>query len=434
MKKTREQLLREINAITCRASIHAEVDLATLRTGDGVAVTPALRDELLAANAAGKYVALEFSVLAYEQKPGEDNRNFVRFRDGAMRALGRSFRGMPFLRDHLQDDQLARGGTITESNTEDLGDGHYQIKMTVLATAPWLVDALLRGLVTTFSIGWSPTGDVMCSAHDAPIFTKCYCLPGDRLEERTGDDGEKRMVRSRAGAVRASWIYTSADGVELSTVSVPAVPSVHVIEGIRAAMSALNSGGAIHALADNNGGELPHEDDMNLFKALIPILALAATASEEEVLKAVKDKAAALEAAEAKLAIAETERAKLATEVAGHRAAADKAEQDKAIRSALDAGQIAQSEESMWRRLYVADRVGFEAELAKRAPGSATPVGAPRQHEKPQPPASTGTEAAVNQVLAANGVNAPLALKLARGFGAKDPVKTIASAIGIKEA
>jgi hypothetical protein len=421
-KKTLEAIQREALALASRS--HAFVPGGpTLRSG-GQAVTAELRDELLRKCAAGEYVELEFDVLAYEQKPGEENRNFIRFRDGAMLALGRSFRGMPFLRDHNQDDQLSRGGTIIASRTEDLGEGHYQIKMTVSATAPWLVEALLRGLVTTVSIGWQPTGDVECSVHGTAIFTKCSCWPGDRMKRVIGDDGEERMVRDRTGTVRVAWVFTSADGVETSTVSVPAVPSAHVFEGYRAALAALN----------NNAGEEPEEsDDMEIRQALAAKLKLGATATEGEVLNAVDQALSKLESTEAKLAIAEGERAKLATEVAGFRATEAQAAEDKAIRGALDSGRIAQAEESMWRRLHKADPAGFAEELAKRAPNQATPVGAPRQSDKPAP-ASGAVEAGVAATLGANGVSAPLALKFATAFGAKEPLKTIAGALGVKEA
>ena len=89
----------------------------------GVAITPAVHDELLAKVRAGEYVELKLDVHAYEQRAGERNRKHVRHRDGAMLTLGRSGVGKPVLRDHEQDNSLAVAGKGIASKTERSVEG-----------------------------------------------------------------------------------------------------------------------------------------------------------------------------------------------------------------------------------------------------------------------------------------------------------------------
>ena len=209
----------------------------TLRA-EGKAITPALRNELLAKLQAGEYVELTVDLApAYEQKAGAANRKFVRFRDGLMTKLGASFKGKPFLRDHDQGSVLARGGTIVTSATEKRGEGDYAINMSVTLTAPWAVDSALRGNLDRVSIGWWPTGAIECSVCGTQVGTKCYHWPGDRVAEVVGSDGSKQYVRDRAGDRIVEWVFTAAEGIETSAVNVPAVPGAG-IEEIRAALSA----------------------------------------------------------------------------------------------------------------------------------------------------------------------------------------------------
>lgn len=229
---TVEQLLKAAPLVG-----RTSIDLgAPQLSANGDAITPELRDRLLAKCAAGEYVELDVDMLAYEQRAGEMNRNYVRFRDGSMIALGASGAGKPFLRDHEQYDTLARAGTITKSKTEKRSDGDYAIRMTARLTAPWAVELALRGLLSSVSIGWQPTGPVECSIHEAPVGTKCWCWPGDKMAESVVD-GVKKYVRDRQGQLTAEWIYTSAVLKECSVCNVPGVPSAG-IDGVRAALSA----------------------------------------------------------------------------------------------------------------------------------------------------------------------------------------------------
>lgn len=226
-------ILKAVPAL-CRAAI--DVSGCVLYTSDG-AITASKRDELLSAVKAGSYVEVDLDVLAYEQERGKFNRNYVRFREEALRSIGRSGRNKPFLRDHAEFDVLARGGTILESRAEERGEGSYAIKMRVRLTAPWAVELALRGLLSSVSIGWYPTGPVKCSVCQAAVGEKCWHWPGSRVAETIDSDGNKRYVRDPKGTIVVEWIYTDAELTECSVVSVPAVPAAG-IERIHAALSA----------------------------------------------------------------------------------------------------------------------------------------------------------------------------------------------------
>jgi hypothetical protein len=77
-------------------------------------LTPGDRARLLAdlrSNKGPTRILVEATV--FDQGVGH-NRNYVRFRPGVLRHLAASFRGVPFLRDHAQQDRAARGGTVLD--------------------------------------------------------------------------------------------------------------------------------------------------------------------------------------------------------------------------------------------------------------------------------------------------------------------------------
>lgn len=349
------------------ASQAAFGSITELRAG-GKAMAPADADALLARAVARESVALELEVLAYEQGRRDAsgarvrNRNGVRFRDGAMMRLGASGAGRPFMRDHRQDDVTARGGTVLTSKTTKVAeDGHYEIRQTVRLTEPGAVERALRGLMSTVSIGWNPTGPVNCTACGTEVLTKCWHFPGDTAADKSGAE------------VEVEWEFTAAELIETSEVSVPGVPSAS-IEGFRAALAQSNA---------TRGLTEPQKE--NRMSKICTMLGLAATASEDEITIAVEKAVAAVEVVSAKLAIAETERAKLAADLEGYRATERQAAEDKFVGDALASGRILPTDEPMWRRLYAADKLGAAEEMAKRAEGCATPVGAPPQRNAPTP-------------------------------------------------
>lgn len=342
----------------------------TLRAAGGATVTKELRDELLAKCMAGEYVELELEVLAFEQRPGVQNRNFIRFRDGALMALGRSGVGTPFMRDHDQWDSMAVGGRVIESATEKRGDGDYAIRQKVKLSAPWAVEMALRGLLNAVSIGWNPTAMVQCSVCQLDFY-RCSHYPGQRYVK----DGTDETVVCEA-------IYTAAELKETSAVPIPAVPEAH-IEAIRA------------ALAANDSGEQPHgRKSMN--PELIALLSLAATAgaNEENVIAAVKKLKSEATADRSELTIVKAELAMANSELATFRAAKRQADEDKFVGDALAQGKIGTADEVSWRGFYQASPERASAEMAKRAVGQSTPVGVPRASATvPVDPKPVGNEA-----------------------------------------
>lgn len=325
-------------------------------------------------------------------------------------------------------------GIIIASKTEKLADGHYVIRQTVRLTAPWAVELALRGLMRTVSIGWNPTGPVLCSVCNAHVFEKCWHWPGERLSEVTDDDGNKRKVRKRTGEIVVEWIYTAFELLETSMVPVPGVASAGVDE-IRAALAAHIPGFRAALAPDGDGFPDDEDNDMKLLAALAGILGLAATASEDEVTNAVTNLKRDKETAETKLSIAESERAKLASKVEEHEKVERLAAEDKFIQDAILSGRITKGDEPVWRKLYALNAEDAKAEMAKRKEGCATPVGQPRQaknEEPPQPKAEADTGAA-RKLFQDSGVNYDRAKAFAKSFGVKDPDKALAKIAGVGE-
>lgn len=413
------------------------VGVLTARTPGGAALSAEQRDALLAKAVAGEYVELEIDILAYEQQTGVRNRNSVRFRDGAMMALGRSGRGTPFLRDHNQGSVLSRGGTILESDTKKLDEGHYQIVQTVKLTAPWAVELALRELLDSASIGWRPTGPILCSVCDEPVFSVCWHFPGDDLSEKEA----KALGVDPATIVE--WVYTDAELRETSGVNVGGVPTAR-IQGIRAAMAECLSEvvpdlRAVLADGGEIAGMFPGKEDMP--PELLKLLGLAATASESEVLAAVKKLNEGALSDRAENAVLAAELKKHEGAIAQLEATERKRQQDEFVLNAFNEGKIKKGEEAEWRALYEANSARAVELMAAKKPGSATPVGVPPQHanDPERAPVITGGErisrqrsvirkqlaAAVERVLADNKA-AAYAL---HAFGFSDPDGRLAARV-----
>lgn len=430
LSRTLAEKLLALEPLTCRADMIGRA--LTLRSNDAE-VTPAMRDALLAKCAACEYVELDVDVLAYEQDAGVRNRNNVRFRDGALMQLGRSGKDKPFLRDHDQYDVNSRAGTILASSTDKRDEGSYSIKMTVRLTAPWAVALALRGLLSTVSIGWQPTGPIMCSACDAPRFTKCYHFPGDTLKETTDSDGNTIRVRDRAGSIVVEWIFTAAELVECSVVSVPAVPGAQ-IEGIRASLAATNPAFSAGMALDDH--QHPTEIEMNKLAALAAILSLPATATEDNVLAATEALKKDRDAKVAELAIKTSELTIANAELGVLSVDKAKTDEDKFIDGAIASGRITLGADKEWRVLFQVAPDRARTLMSGKAENSATPLGAGRQTPatditpKTDLAPTTDTKAA----LAASGADAGMTLKFADAFGVKKPLESVGKVLGVKGA
>jgi phage head maturation protease len=392
--------LRDRAPLLCR-TFPTETAVLAARAG-GAAIEANERKTLLAQVRAGEQVDLELDLLAYEQAAGSRNRKAVRFRDGALSTLGRSGKGTPFLRDHEQGNLLARAGTVTASRAEKLGDGHYRVLQTAVLTAPWAVEAALLGNLDRVSIGFAPTGDVLCSACNTPVFGACWHRPGDVVKD------------GKAAGEIVEWVFTAAELVETSGVSVPAVPTAH-IEGIRAALSA----------ALEPAGRVRPGRNVNRIASL---LGIAATAAEDEVDRAVERLNAERNALREQLSTAERSLAEAAARAAAHEATLARQAEDAWISEGLASGKVVPGahEESL-RAYFRRDAEGARAMLA--AAPTITPAGRPRQSERPEPTVVTGVTGAQRQLRDA-GFNYDVVKAQLAELGIKDPDAVLARRYG----
>lgn len=225
------------------------------------------RAELLTALAAGEVFDLEMDVQAFFQADGIKNRNFVRFKNGMLAKFAKSFEGAPFLRDHQQGDSLAVGGRILSSTLErGEENGERTILQTLQVSAPWAIELALRGLMDKFSIGWNPTGAILCSGCNAD-FNDCLHQPGEDLDP-DNDTGQAHTIEA---------IFTQAEGIETSVVPIPAVPQTGIDE-VRAALTL-----ARQPLHRSTTAEEPHMD----LKAIMKALGLSDDAKPAELLGAI---------------------------------------------------------------------------------------------------------------------------------------------------
>lgn len=202
-----------------------DLEVATLGIFDGAGgqLSADERTALLERARKGEAVSVRVEARTFVQRD-TPNRNFIRVAPKALNAMNKSFKGVPFLRDHDQRSLDARGGTVIESRLEKTDEGAELIQVLHLVK-PWAVEGVLDGTIDRFSIGFHPTGPVTCSVHKTPVFRDCSCFPG----EKAGKDAEGRV----------EFVVTAADGVEVSAVNVPAVLGTGV-QDIRAALAALN--------------------------------------------------------------------------------------------------------------------------------------------------------------------------------------------------
>src|ERR1700754_4087837 len=78
----------------------------------GAALTSDAKADLLTKLRAGEYVPpFQVDALTFLQTDAS-NANYVRFTPRGLQRMAKTFVGKPFLRDHRQNDSLARGGTI----------------------------------------------------------------------------------------------------------------------------------------------------------------------------------------------------------------------------------------------------------------------------------------------------------------------------------
>jgi hypothetical protein len=284
-----------------------------LRSGAGERLSPTQVSALLAdvRGNPGTTAKIQIDAVTYLQEDGKPNRNFVRFRDGAMRSVAKSFIGAPFLRDHNQRDLLSRGGTVIDSQLTETDAGVRGFHQTIELVKPWAVEAALDGTMDRFSIGWRADGPVTCSIC-GEAYADSWFGPMASCDHELGKEYE-----TRGGVMKiAQAEFSGAIGVECSGVSVPAVADTG-IEGIRIALAAgdrttlAQLQEAIAAFGRTGGAVFPVPLEESEMKAIALALGLAATVDEATILAEVQKRETLLEAerrgrieAEARLAAA----------------------------------------------------------------------------------------------------------------------------------
>lgn len=198
------------------------------RGGTTVELASIDKEDLLRQVRAGEFAgSLEFDAITFLQIAGVQNRNFVRFKESKLGKLAKSGARNPFLRDHGQRKQEDRGGTVLKTEVIDHAGGKA-LRQTIQAVKLWAIEGLLDGTIDRFSIGWYPTGPILCSICDQHYhpygWPSCSHWPGDEVP--VGEGKETKIAEA---------IYTDAELVEVSAVNVPAVLGTR-IDQIRAAL------------------------------------------------------------------------------------------------------------------------------------------------------------------------------------------------------
>lgn len=319
------------------------------------------REQLIAAAREGKLVSVLMEAVTFIQRVAP-NRNFTRFTPGALQRMAPSFAGMPVLRDHMQEDSTSRAGRIVESKLEDAGDGSKQIRMTLELTAPWAVELALRGLIDRFSIGWHPTGPTECSVCGGEMYW-FWCTTGDHL---LGDAYDGQVCQ---------LVYTSAEGVEVSAVSVPAVTGTGV-DDIRAQLAAARAAGP--AVLGRKGNRMKTLS----IATIAAVIGLGADVDEPAILAGVEKLKTDRDGALAALAETKETLSGVRAELDELKSTGKTQRMDAALASGLDQGKYlpgGKVEAHLKKLAAKGDEEGVIAYLGDIDPGTAAPIGVARQ-------------------------------------------------------
>lgn len=373
---TRSELKSQLDAVpTWRGKVEYE-PIALYVSGSEKQLTDVERKELIARVRAGEVIELELDAVPFIQR-ATANRNFVRFKPGILASFAKSYKGAPFLRNHDQDDQAQRGGTVVASKLEHNEDGSKQMRMRLKLVKPWAVESALDGTLDRFSIGWN---------RDRSMPLECSSCEADWLDcsHWPGEADEKGEI--------VQLVIGGAEGTEVSAVNVPAVAGTS-IESI-STLKAIDPGHLADMLAADAipGGH----DDMKLLATLCALLSLPATATEDDVVAGVTKLQTERDGLSDQLTIAKTASDDVKSRLS--KLEAEKVDREKQAKLATVDGGIAQ--------LLAAGKIkpGSETEAALRRQGDrdvevfaatvkdllasgpvVTPVGAPLPASNPDP-------------------------------------------------
>jgi hypothetical protein len=290
--------------------------------------------ELITRSRAGEQVELEVHARTFRQKDGEPNRNYLRFKPTKLTDIGASFKGMPVLVDHNKWEQSARIGTIIDSVAEEQAHGWVAFKQTLHIVKPAAVQSVLDGTLDRFSIGWHPTGPILCSLHQVDVRSykerakaECWCWPGDKVS--TEVDGKKSTHV-------VEYEFQNADGIEVSAVNVPAVKGTR-IEDVRSALTLELSLAVPQVHAPPPGQET---QPMKILATILGLAALATPEDEAAAVRAVEDLKRGKLAAEQERDAARTELVTVKADAAKERETSLKAGVDAMIDRAYKGGKL----------------------------------------------------------------------------------------------
>lgn len=275
----------------------------------------------------GNTVRLQLEAITYLQgeEPGDrPNANFMRFRASKLGRVARTGRDIPFLRDHRAGDMLARGGTVLATELVD-HDGAKAFRQSIELVKPWAVEAALDGTLDRFSIGWSPVGEAACTICGTAceqfwgfVWMNCEHRPGQTYTFKNKDQEISALCEIE---------FSDAELIETSGVAVPAVDGTE-IEKIRAEMARRASGSA------------PAQEETRMTSKIAALLALAADASEDQVLAKLGAELEAHKATKHALGAAEARVKELEAQLADAARAQLEKETDALIEGAIAAGKI----------------------------------------------------------------------------------------------
>lgn len=337
------------------------------------------RHQLINSIRAGQHAEIDVLATTFRQKDGTPNRRFLRHKPEALGALASSFVGMPMLLDHDTHTQAARVGTIRTSELSTHGGtGWSSFKMGLRVVKPDAAISVLDGTLDRFSIGWSATGPVMCTAHGVDVRSsqRCGCWPGDTVML----DGKPHTVE---------YEFQSAEGTEVSAVNVPAVKGTGITD-IRSALAAeLGFEAHVH--------HSPARSEMAFARlaAILGITSLAAPTDEDGAVRAAEGLQRRALAAEQERDTALSRVKTLETELTAAKTVGVKAAVDAAIEGAYRDGKLRMGRDSegaaivsryepMLRKLAASEGIdALKAELAGMP--KIVPIGERPLDKNPEP-------------------------------------------------
>jgi hypothetical protein len=252
----------------------------TLRTEHEAVASEDQRRELLGRVQAGEALELYLDLVAFTQTPGVQNRNFVRF--ARLDMLAATGPGTAFLRDHAQHQMGAVGGVIVSSTMVASGAA-LELRQTAHLVETWALRAALLKLLRGFSIGWNPMPvpgqlepEIHCTVCKAPVRA---CL------------WELGHWRGKAVAGQlVEWEFQNAELLETSAIPVPAVRETRPLEMREHSPAELAAELSAFGVTVQVPCALTHDHEENMLKNIALALGLAAEATEDQVLAAVRDR------------------------------------------------------------------------------------------------------------------------------------------------